>query len=215
MHKRLAALLLFAISCPLFGANVDVSLDTAGIFVPTPSPFIWDLSTGPLFVDLDFDRFDAVFLMPFDIYGVNSATLTLKLFDDSDNDAPEQLRVSLWQPGRGNLFLTRFDDDLGTGLGAIDESTEYTFSHTFSAAELAALYNEISCGCGTFAIRLNNRRDSDFYLSGVTMDMNVADTPEPASIALAACGILALGLVHRRWRHRNPLLSASHPPRKD
>ena len=191
MYRISIGLLLLLASNSVYGANLDLSV--AAAFPPFDEP---------VFIDNIVNVFPLVFVLPPGIAGVNSATLKLKLFDDGPRDTTEEFRVLLQTQGPGNLLLTTFLDNLGESLGANDPLSAYTFSHTFSAPELTALYNEIACGCGLFTIRLN-RDKGDFFLSGATMDMNVFVTPEPATMGLAGSALLFVGVCGRRC-HRAP-----------
>jgi hypothetical protein len=183
MRKRLVASLLLLASSAVYGANIDISVEA---FPPLDPPWLIDNGTNV---------FPLLFQLPFEVSGVNSATLNIQVFDDGPNDRNEQFRVLLDTVGP-NLLLGSFNNNLGSILNANDPLSAYTFSHTFNGAELAALYDEVACGCGLFVIRLN-RDEGDFYLSGATIDMNVA-TPEPASAGLAASAMVLLGLIRRR-----------------
>jgi MYXO-CTERM domain-containing protein len=197
MSKRFIASLFLLASSVVHGANVDISVEA----LPPLDP--------PWLIDNGINVFPLLFILPFDIDGVNSATLNIEVFDDGRNDRNEQFRVLLQTQGPGNVLLGSFNNNLGSVLEANDPASAYTFSHTFNAGELAALYNEISCGCGSFWIRVN-RDEGDFYLSGAAMEMNVS-TPEPATVGLAASALVLLGLIRRR---ATPKAVLPHP-RKD
>jgi hypothetical protein len=189
MCRRLIGSLLLLASSAVHAATLDISVDA--FFPPPLDP--------PIFIDNNINVFPLFFALPFEIAGVNSATLRLELFDDGPRDTTEEFRVLLQTSGPGNLHLATFLDNLGVNLGANDPLSAYTFTHTFAPSELAALYNEIACGCGFFTIRLNRDR-GDFYLGGATMEMNVSDVPEPATVSLTGSALLVAGLVRRSRR---------------
>ncbi|MBS1819480.1 MAG: PEP-CTERM sorting domain-containing protein [Acidobacteria bacterium] len=154
-----------------------------------------DIATGTTSAQLSngFTDGTAKFLMS---SGTNRSFLTAQTFPGPGGNFPLGSAYAVSDP-------TVNDTTLGTGWAKVasDSTAPFSYTYTFSAAQLTTLNNYIANG---YDFALGFDPDCHFTNDGISLQLTTggvntqAAVPEPASILLLGTGLLAVGRRYRK-----------------